>query len=481
MANLTTPSARKNILVGFFLTIFLIILWNINSVGADLSGRVQHVEFIILSAVILSGAVLMFLWSNLGVGAGLISFLVAMIFLHRPLTSTDSQYYIALIVVFFAFILEGYNLNRKHHRTRQEHKVLMENISEDSNLISDHMKNREMEVAAMGKKIDGLLKLKSVADKIGFTLNEDDILSTVARETFDIFGKDNRVLLFTVNEETGGLNLSFTLKGAGRKVFESKKGGIFDSWAVKNTKSLLVRDVKEDFRFSVKGKEERDDAVSLMVKPLVIEGKVLGVLRVDSPKEDVFTSHELRILDIVGDLAAVAMENAGLYRRTEDLAIKDSLTGLYVHRYFMERLDAEVNRALRSGHTFALLMLDIDDFKAFNDDYGHMPGDIILHTIGEMLKGKVSAGDTVARYGGEEFALLILNTDRQSALALAEEIRAEVQNTPVTIRRKSCSVTVSIGVSVFPEDAKLKHDIIAEADRALYRAKKKGKNRVCSK
>jgi diguanylate cyclase (GGDEF)-like protein len=110
-----------------------------------------------------------------------------------------------------------------------------------------------------------------------------------------------------------------------------------------------------------------------------------------------------------------------------------------------------------------------------------MPGDIILHTIGEMLKGKVSAGDTVARYGGEEFALLILNTDRQSALALAEEIRAEVQNTPVTIRRKSCSVTVSIGVSVFPEDAKLKHDIIAEADRALYRAKKKGKNRVCSK
>ncbi|HPN72782.1 MAG TPA: GGDEF domain-containing protein, partial [Candidatus Omnitrophota bacterium] len=194
-----------------------------------------------------------------------------------------------------------------------------------------------------------------------------------------------------------------------------------------------------------------------------------------------FTAHELRMLDIIGDLAAVAMENARLYRKTEDLAIRDSLTGLYVHRYFMERLDEEVKRALRSGSSFALLMLDIDNFKTFNDEYGHMTGDVILHNIGSILKSKASAGDTVARYGGEEFAFLALNADRESAVKIAEEIRARVQETPVTVRRKKCSVTVSIGVSVFPEDARLKDDIIMEADRALYRAKNKGKNRVCSK
>ncbi len=481
MANFITPTVRKNVLAGFSLLLFLLLLRNINSIGPFLSGKVQHVEFIILSSVILTGALMMFLWSALGVVSGLISFLLTMIFLHRPLTSTDPQYYASLIVVFFVFIFEGYHLNRKYHRSRQNHKVTMEKISEDNNLISDHMKNREREVSAMGTKIDGLLKLKGVADKIGITLREEEILNTVAHETFEIFKGDNRVLLFTVNPESGGLNLCCTLKGPGRKAFESKKGGIFDGWAIKNTKSLLVRDVKEDFRFSVKGKEEKDDAVSLMVKPLIMEGRVLGVLRVDSPKEDDFTAHELRMLDIIGDLAAVAMENARLYRKTEDLAIRDSLTGLYVHRYFMERLDEEVKRALRSGSSFALLMLDIDNFKTFNDEYGHMTGDVILHNIGSILKSKASAGDTVARYGGEEFAFLALNADRESAVKIAEEIRARVQETPVTVRRKKCSVTVSIGVSVFPEDARLKDDIIMEADRALYRAKNKGKNRVCSK
>jgi diguanylate cyclase (GGDEF)-like protein len=481
MANLITPSVRKNVLVFLSLITFLILLRDINSIGPVLSGRVQHVEFIILGSVILVGAVLMFLWSTLGVVPGLISFLAAMIFLYRPLTATDPQYYAALIVVFFVFIFKGYHLNRKYYRAFQNHKVTMEKISEDNNLISDHMKNRDIEVSAMGKKIDGLLKLKGVADKVGVTLKEDEILSTVARETFDIFRGDNRVLLFTVKGESGGLNLSYTLKGAGRKAFESKKGGIFDSWAIKNTKSLLVRDVKEDFRFSVKGKDERDDAVSLMVKPLILEGMVLGVLRVDSPKEAAFTPHELRMLDIIGDLAAVAMENARLYQKTENLAVKDSLTGLYVHRYFMERLDEEVKRALRSGSSFALLMLDVDDFKVFNDEYGHMTGDAVLQSIGGILKNKASAGDTVARYGGEEFAFLALNTDRAGAMKIAEEIRAEIEKTPVVVRRKPCAVTASIGVSVFPEDARLKDDIIMEADKALYKAKKKGKNRTCSK
>jgi diguanylate cyclase (GGDEF)-like protein len=479
MANSITPAIRKNILALVSIILFFTILWNVGSIGVSLSGRVQHVEIVILSVVILSGAVLMFLWSNLGVVPGLLSFLLAMIFLARPLKATDPQYYAALIVVFFVFILGGYHLNRKSLKALQKHKVTMEKISEDNNLISDHMRGRDSEVSAMGKKIDGLLKLKGIADKIGVILKEDEILGEVAKETFNIFGEDNRVLLFTVSEESGGLNLSITLKGTGRKAFESKKGGIFDSWAMKNTKSLLVKDVREDFRFSVKGKEGKDDAASLMVKPLVMEGRVLGVLRVDSPKEGVFTSHELRMLDIVGDLAAVAMENARLYRRTEELAIKDSLTGLCVHRYFMERLDEEVKRALRSGNSFALLMLDIDDFKVFNDEYGHMIGDVVLQSMGAILKSKAAAGDTVARYGGEEFAFLALHVDRARALEIAEEIRSEVENTPVMVRRKKCAVTVSIGVSIFPEDGRLRDDIIMEADKALYKAKKKGKNRTC--
>ena len=480
MANLTTPTSVKNALVCLALLVFGALLWNINQIGPLLSGKVQHLEFMILSAVIFTGSLMMFLWSSLGVIAGLLSLLAAMIFLHRPLMALSPQYYVGLLAVFFVFIFRGYHLNKKNQRSAQNHKVLMEKIAEDNNLIHDHMKNREIEVSAMGRKIDGLLKLKNVADRVGSTLREDEILRTVADETFNIFGEDSRVLFFTV-KGSGGLSLSITLKGPSRRKFESKKGGIFDSWAMKNTKSLLVKDIKEDFRFSVKGREQEDDAVSLMVKPLIMEGRVLGVIRVDSSREATFTPHELRMLDIIGDLAAVAMENARLYQQTEDLAIRDSLTGLFVHRYFLERLDEEVKRALRSGNTFALLMIDIDNFKKFNDENGHMAGDAILQKTGAILRGKASAGDTVARYGGEEFAFLSLNMDRPGALELAERIRDDIEKAVVVLRREKYSVTVSIGVSMFPEDARLKDDIIMEADRALYRAKKKGKNRVCSK
>jgi diguanylate cyclase (GGDEF)-like protein len=260
-----------------------------------------------------------------------------------------------------------------------------------------------------------------------------------------------------------------------------KKGGIFDRWAVKNMKSLLVKDVRKDFRFSVGGEEMKDDSTSLIIKPLIMESSVLGILRVDSPREAAFTQYELRILDIIGELAAVALQNARLYRQTEELAIKDGLTGLYVHRYFMERLEEEVKRALHSDSSFTLLMLDIDDFKDFNDKHGHIAGDAVLKNIGQILKSKASAGDIVARYGGEEFAFLVLNCAKKKAVKLADDIRKKIQTSPVILRRQKCSVTVSVGVAIFPEDAKLREDIIWEADKCLYKAKAEGKNAVCSK
>ncbi len=122
-----------------------------------------------------------------------------------------------------------------------------------------------------------------------------------------------------------------------------------------------------------------------------------------------------------------------------------------------------------------------DNFKDFNDRHGHVFGDAVLKSIGRILKQKASAGDIVARYGGEEFAFLVLNCNRRDAVDLAEMIRKAIQDSPVTLRREKHSVTVSIGTAVFPEDAKIREDIIWEADRYMYKAKAKGKNIVCSK
>jgi len=476
-----TPLTKRNLFIPVSIILFAGIVYSLNKFVPVLGSHVQHLEFIVISLMIMMSLVIMLFWSLLGVLGGLASFLTAMIFLYRPLTALNPYYYSVLIMVFSLSSFIGYYISRKISISNQKYTVTTEKIQEDTNLIRNHIKNRKSEVSAMGEKIVSLLKLKNIADSLSLSLSEEEIMKIVTEETFYLFRGDKRVLLFTVDAANGQLILSRTSKSEKRKAFAVKNGGIFDRWVLKNMKSLLVKDVGKDFRFSVSGEERNDDAISLINKPLITEGNVLGMLRVDSPYESEFAQYELRILDIIGELAAVALENSRLYRRTEELAIKDSLTGLYVHRYFMERLEEEVKRALRSNSSFALLMLDIDDFKDFNDEQGHMSGDTILKNISRILQSKVSAGDMVARYGGEEFVFLALNCNRKEAVKLAEDIRVQIQNSPVVLRREKCSVTISIGVAVFPEDAKLREDIIMEADNRLYKAKAKGKNVVCSK
>ncbi len=457
------------------------IVYSLNVFVPLFGKHIQHLEFIVIGLMIMMSLVVMLFWSLLGVLGGLASFLTAMIFLYRPLTALNPYYYSVLIMFFSLNSFIGYHIARKIGISSQKYTVTTEKIQEDTNLLSNHIKNRKSEVSAMGGKIGSLLSLKNIADNLSLSLSEEEIMKIVTEETFHLFGGKKRVLLFMVDETNGELILSHTSKSEKRRTFVVKDGGIFDRWVLKNMKSLLVKDVGKDFRFSVSGEELTDDAVSLISKPLIIEGNVLGILRVDSPVESRFAQYDLRILDIIGELAAVALENARLYCRTEELAIKDSLTGLYVHRYFMERLEEEVKRALRSNSTFALLMLDIDNFKDFNDEHGHMSGDTILKNIARILQSRASAGDIIARYGGEEFVFLALNCGRKKAVKLADEIRTQIQDHPVVLRRKKCSVTVSVGVAVFPEDAKLREDVIWEADSCLYEAKAKGKNRVCSK
>ena len=125
-------------------------------------------------------------------------------------------------------------------------------------------------------------------------------------------------------------------------------------------------------------------------------------------------------------------------------------------------------------------MLDIDNFKDFNDQHGHIAGDAILKKISGILKSKAGAGDIIGRYGGEEFAFVALNNGGKNAIKLAEDIRKEIKDTPIVIRREKMAVTVSIGVALLPKDAKLMKDLIREADRRLYKAKSKGKDAVCS-
>lgn len=476
-----TPFTKRNLLRTISVVLFVVLLYGATNFISFVGSRIQHLEFISITLMIMTSLVIMFFWSLMGVFAGLASFLTAMIFLYGPLTDLDPYYYSVLILAFFLGSFIGYSIYRKISISNQKYTVAIEKIQEDINLITNHIKNRRAEVSAMEEKKEGLLSVKNIAEKLSLALSKEEIIKIVSEETFRVFGRENRVLFFIVDEISGDLQLFSSSDNKNRRKFVVSKGGIFAKWSLENMKSLLVKDIRNDFRFSIRGEDLSDDAISLMIKPLVAGSRVLGMLRVDSPEESMFAQHDLRILDIIGDLAAVALRNARLYRRTEELAVKDSLTGLYVYRYFMERLGEEAKRALLSKSPFALLMIDIDDFKKFNDMYGHISGDTILKNIGRILKNKSSAGDVAARYGGEEFAFLLLDANRKKAVKFADDIREEVSNTPVILRRRKSFVTVSIGVAIFPDDADFRENLIWEADKCLYKAKSKGKNVVCIK
>jgi diguanylate cyclase (GGDEF)-like protein len=220
------------------------------------------------------------------------------------------------------------------------------------------------------------------------------------------------------------------------------------------------------------------DAAVLSV-PIVHHGATLGVLRFEARSPDAFTPANVLAFEAIADQIAGAIHLASIRHDLEEanarlqrLSMLDGLTGIANRRRFDEALDVEWRRALRSGAPLSLLMIDIDAFKPYNDAHGHQAGDDCLCRVGAILVESLHrAGDLVARYGGEEFVVLLPETDREHAAGIAEMLRERVA--------AGAPVTISVGVSTLvPELGGAAFVLIAEADAALYEAKRSGRNRV---
>lgn len=188
------------------------------------------------------------------------------------------------------------------------------------------------------------------------------------------------------------------------------------------------------------------------------------------------------VLGAIASELVVAVENSRLYKLTKTLAVTDELTGIANYRSLQNRLEDEVERSKRFGKKLSLLMLDVDDFKAFNDRYGHVAGDVALADIARALQSAVRDVDLVARYGGEEFSIVLPETDAAGAFVAAEKVREAVSESVLRgpEGEKCTAVTVSIGLATYPTHAHDREGLLREADDALYQAKCGGKNRVRS-
>jgi len=213
---------------------------------------------------------------------------------------------------------------------------------------------------------------------------------------------------------------------------------------------------------------------TLMIFPLHTGEKLCAVLAIEGASRPSFNRFKL-----LAPQVALEFRKVDLYEQVQELSIIDGLTGVYLRRYLMERLEEEVDRAERLGLTFSLCMIDVDHFKGCNDKYGHLVGDAVLRRIAETLKISVREVDMIARYGGEEFCIVFPETTKELALTIAERLRKAIGAKKIKVFDEKVKMTVSLGISTFPEDAADVAALIERADTALYRAKRGGRNKVC--
>lgn len=210
--------------------------------------------------------------------------------------------------------------------------------------------------------------------------------------------------------------------------------------------------------------------------PLIAGQQVRGVIYVGSLEEGVLTESDLQFIANIAYQVSIVLLYAESYEHTMELATKDGLTDLYTHRYFQECLSEEILRSERYHQPLSLILLDLDNFKTYNDQKGHPEGDKLLKLTGQILREMTRGNDVVCRYGGDEFAVLLLETTKETALETAERI-CEALERRLNVDSE-INITASIGVASFPEDASNKADLFLEADKALYEGKRGGRNQV---
>ncbi len=408
---------------------------------------------------------------------------LCVVLLYRPVRAAGWQpSFVALAVCAAAYVFAGtfikYSrlLEKKEEELRSK-KMELDRLTQTtlSNTLSqdDALEKEIRDIRSLydaSKDLIHSLTLKEMMDRVSevlkkiiknnFRINLDEVhFAIIFKKEFEYyiansFGYDEEYL-----RENEKQFVNFVLKNA-----------------TKNREPVYIRNAGGE---TAEGGPGLRMTRSMIYIPFHVEQKkLLGVLFITADRPDIFDDRQFDNIKVLSNQIAISLEKVHLYEEVDKMSVTDSLTGLYVHRFFQDKLENELKRMQRYGGTLALIMGNIDHFKNINDTYGHLAGDYILKTIAVILKNHTANLDTVARYGGEEFCVILPDYDKEKAHARAVKIRKEIEKYPFKFNDIQIKVTMSMGVAAFPGDAADRRALIEKADKALYKAKDEGRNRV---
>ena len=433
---------------------------------------------ILSSFLFISYLILIRAWSYAGpMVAAILSALAALVVLYLCLALKEPALLLQVLAYGFLYLCLAVFLYEMQSKLSYSRIQRERNLEELVTLDQELTRKNELE-KALERRIERFLDLHQFAETLKGVPTAPQLAHRVVNEARALVPKAEECVLYLVDEKNEKLSWAAS-SGSGVGLFKDDRGSAYEEWVMRRSRPLLIEDTRTDFRFYTEKNRTTGLLRSVCATPLVTENKVLGVLSAASSRENIFSSDDLHALDIISGLAAVTLRNRLLYDKTEELAIRDGLTGLYLKRYYLERLSEEVTRARRSGKNFSLILLDIDNFKHYNDEFGHSAGDLVLRNVASILMRCLEPAELGARYGGEEFAVLMPNKGPKEALETAEKIRAGVEENKLIIRRVQGTVTVSLGTASYPRHGTTAEALLRMADEGLYKAKNEGRNRVC--